>query len=60
MTNEDFIEELLFEAEKLRIREEVINTMVRILDLNPKMEKADAVKLALDNVKLHAGLNNRR
>lgn len=57
MTNEDIIEELLFEAETLRIREEVLNTMGRLLELNPKMERFEAVKLALANAKLHAGLN---
>lgn len=57
MTNEDIIEELLFEAESLRIREEVLNTMGRLLELNPKMERFEAVKLALANAKLHAGLN---
>lgn len=57
MTNEEIIEELLFEAEKLRLREEVLETTARILQLNPRMERIDAVKLSLDNAKLHAGLN---
>lgn len=57
MTNEDIIEEMLLEAQNLRIREEVLNTMVRLLELNPRMERFEAVKLALDNAKLHAGLN---
>ena len=57
MTNEDIIEEMLFEAQSLKIREEVLNTMVRLLELNPRMERIEAVKLALDNAKLHAGLN---
>jgi len=56
MTNEEIIEELLFEAEKLRLREEVLETASRILQLNPRMEKVDAIKLSLDNVKLHSGL----
>lgn len=57
MTNEDIIEEMLFEAQSLKIREEVLNTMIRLLELNPRMERIEAVKLALDNAKLHAGLN---
>jgi hypothetical protein len=57
MTNEEIIEELLFEAERLRLREEVLETTARILQLNPRMERIDAVKLSLDNAKLHAGLN---
>lgn len=57
MTNEEIVEEFLFEAEKLRIREEVLTTMARLLERNPKMERVDAVKLALDNAKLHAGVS---
>jgi len=60
MTNEEIIEELLFEAERLRLREEVLETTARILQLNPRMERIDAVKLSLDNAKLHAGLNKTR
>lgn len=56
MTDEEIIEELLFEAEKLRLREEVLETASRILQLNPRMEKVDAIKLSLDNAKLHSGL----
>jgi len=57
MTNEEIIQEMLHEAEKLRLKEEVINTAERILQLNPRMERFEAVKFALDNAKLHAGLN---
>lgn len=56
MTNEEIIEELLFEAERLRLKEEVLETTARILQLNPRMERIDAVKLSLDNAKLHAGV----
>lgn len=56
MTNEELVEELLFEAESLRIREEVLTTTARLLQLNPRMEKVEAIKLALDNAKLHAGV----
>ena len=57
MTNEKIVEELLHEAENLRIREEVLDTVNVLMDKNPKMERVEAVKLALNNVKLHAGLN---
>jgi len=60
MTNEELIQEFLFEAETLKIREEVLNTMTRLLELNPRMERYEAVKLALDNAKLHSGLNNKK
>jgi len=57
MTNEEIVEELLFEAEMLKLREEVLSTTARLLQLNPRMERFEAVKLALDNAKLHAGIN---
>lgn len=56
MTNEDLIEELLFEAENLRLKEEVLTLTARLLQLNPRMERVEAIKLALDNTKLHAGI----
>lgn len=57
MTNEEIIDELLHEAAKFRVREEVLESAKVLLDKNPKMERVDAVKLALDNIKLHSGLN---
>lgn len=57
MTNEEIIDELLHEASKFRVREEVLESARVLLDKNPKMERVDAVKLALDNIKLHSGLN---
>lgn len=57
MSNEEIVDELLHEAEKLRVREEVLESARRILELNPKMDRVDAYRLSLDNVKLHAGLN---
>lgn len=60
MTNEEIIDELLHEAEKFRVREEVLESARVLLDKNPKMERVDAVKLALDNIKLHSGLNRTK
>ena len=57
MSNEEIIDELLHEAENFRVREEVLESARVLLDKNPKMERVDAVKLALDNIKLHSGLN---
>ena len=57
MTTEELIEELLHEAEKLRVREEVLENARRILELNPKMDRVEAYRLPMDNIKLHAGLN---
>lgn len=57
MTNEEIIDEMLHEAASLKLREHVLNSMTNLLEMNPKMERIDAVKLALDNAKLHSGLN---
>ncbi len=57
MTNEEIIDEMLHEAANLKLREHVLDSMTNLLEMNPKMERIDAVKLALDNAKLHAGLN---
>jgi len=55
MTTEELIDELLHEAEELKLREHVLDSCRKIMDLNPKMEKYDALKLSFDNAKLHAG-----
>lgn len=57
MTNEEIIDEMLHEASELKIREEVLDSMSKLMESNPKMDRIVAVKLSLDNVKLHAGLN---
>lgn len=57
MTNEEFIDELLHEAEKLRVREYVLDMSKTLMDTNNRMERSEAVKLALENAKLHSGLN---
>jgi hypothetical protein len=60
MSNEEIIDELLHEAAKFRVREEVLESARILLDKNPKMERVEAVKLALDNIKLHSGLNRTK
>jgi len=55
MTTEELINKLLYEAEELKVREHVLESCKKIMDLNPKMEKYDALKLSFDNAKLHAG-----
>lgn len=57
MTNEEIIDEMLHEASELKIRQEVLDSMSKLMESNPKMDRIEAVKLSLDNVKLHAGLN---
>lgn len=56
MSNEEILDEILHEAAALKVREELINSAIKILEKNPKMEKVDAYDLALKNIKLHAGI----
>ena len=58
MSNEELIDEMLYEAEELKVREEVLDLSKRLLDLNPRMDRFEAIKFALDNAKLHAGIKN--
>jgi hypothetical protein len=51
MTSEKIIDELLHEAEDLKIRDEVLNLTKKIMDLNPRMERIDALELALKHIK---------
>lgn len=63
MTNEEYIDELLHEAEQLKVREYVLEMSRTLQDANPKMERCDSILLALNNAKLHSGLktfNNER
>jgi hypothetical protein len=60
MTNEDYIDELLYEAEQLKLREYVLNSCKNLMDRNPKMERAEAIKLSLDNAKLHSGFFTKK
>lgn len=60
MTNEEYIDELLYEAEVLKLREYVLDSCKTLMDMNPKMEKSEAIKLSLDNAKLHAGLFGKK
>ena len=56
MTNEEMVNELLLEAEELKLREYVLNVGSSILEKNPRMDRYEAFKLAFDNAKLHSGL----
>jgi len=57
MTNEEIIDELLYEAEELKLREYVLETSSKIMDSNPQMDRYEAMRLAFENAKLHSGLN---
>jgi hypothetical protein len=51
MTNEEIIEELLYDAEKLRIREQVISLASKIKESSPKMTMLDALELSFEHLK---------
>lgn len=47
MTNEEIVDELLHEAEELKLRTEVLDLTTKIMDLNPRMERIEALELSL-------------
>ena len=59
MTNEEYIEELLHEAEELKLREYVLDLSRTLQDLNRKMERPEAIRLALETAKLHSGIKTK-
>lgn len=56
MTNEEIIDEMLHEAEQMKIREYVLELSLRIQESNPKMDRYESIRLAMENAKLHAGI----
>jgi len=60
MSNEELIDEILYEAEELKLREYVIEAGAILLDKNPKMDRYEAYTLALKNAKLHSGLSDKK
>jgi hypothetical protein len=59
MTNEEIIDEMLYEAEELRIREYVLDMSLKLQELNPQMDRFDSIKLAMENAKLHSGIQSK-
>ena len=51
MTNEQITDEILFEAHTLKIQEQVLDFAKKLLELNPKMERVDALQAALNHYK---------
>ena len=56
MTNEEIIEEILFEAEQYRLREYVLELTKTLMEKNPRMDRADAIRMSYDHAKLHSGV----
>jgi hypothetical protein len=51
MTNEEIVDELLHEAEELKLRTEVLELTTKLMDLNPRMERVEALELSLRHLK---------
>ena len=53
MTSEKIIDELLHEAEELKIREEVLNLAKSLRETSPKMSLLESLELAFRHLKNH-------
>jgi hypothetical protein len=53
MTNEEIVEELLHEAEELKLRKEVLELASKIREASPKMSFLDSLELAFGHLKNH-------
>jgi hypothetical protein len=53
MTNEEIAEEILHEAEELKLRKEVLDLALKIREASPKMSFLDSLELAFGHLKNH-------
>lgn len=53
MTNEEMVEELLIEADRMKLRKEVIDLANKIKNASPKMSLLDSLELAIKHIKEH-------
>lgn len=51
MTNEEIIEEILYEAADLKIREQVLELSKKIRESNPKMTLLESIELSFQHFK---------
>jgi|TARA_B110000444_G_scaffold130109_1_gene122397 hypothetical protein len=51
MSNEQQIEEILWEAHSYGIRENVMSDAIRMMVMNPKMDRVNAYETAFQNLK---------
>ncbi len=51
MTNEEIIEEILYEASELKIREQVLDLSKKIRESNPKMTLLESIELSFNHLK---------
>lgn len=54
MSNEEIIQEILHEAEELRIRHHVLDLSQKLRETNPKMSMLESMELALNHFKNHS------
>ncbi len=50
MTNEEIIEEILYEASELKIREQVLDLSKKIRESNPKMTLLESIELSFQHL----------
>jgi hypothetical protein len=50
MTNEEIIDEILHEADELKIREQVIDLSRKLKELNPRMTQIESIELAFKHL----------
>jgi hypothetical protein len=51
MSNEEIIEEILYEAAGLKIREQVLDLSKKIRESNPKMTLLESIELSFQHLK---------
>ena len=50
MTNEEIIDEILHEADELKIRGQVIDLSRKLRELNPRMTQIESIELAFKHL----------
>ena len=50
MTNEEIIDEILHDAAKLKIREQVLDLSKKLKDSNPRMSLLESIELAFKHL----------
>jgi hypothetical protein len=51
MSNEEIINEILYEASQLKIREQVLDLSKKLRDLNPRMTLLESIELSFNHLK---------
>ena len=54
MNSEEIVQEILHEAEELKLREHVLDLSQKLRDTNPRMSIIESMELALNHYKNHA------